>query len=132
MITALSRLFLLVSDLNRSVQFYRKLLGRVPASEDVRHARFDLGSVSLTIHEDLTPPEISLWRVDPMPERRGWGVYLTFPTNDLERVYGMLKEGGVDILTPPTATPWSSRMFIVKDPDGYLLEVSQQQDGEST
>ena len=126
MVTGLSQVFLLVSDLARSVQFYLKLLDRAPTSEDARHARFDLGPISLIIHEDLTPAEVSLWRVDPRPSRRGWGVYLTFPTADLEGAYQKLMGIGAEILTVPRATSWGSLMFIVKDPDGYLLEISQQ------
>ena len=125
--TGLSRVFLLVSNLARSVQFYQRLLERAPTSEDARHARFDLEPISLTIHEDLAPEEISLWRVDPMPVRRGWGVYLTFPTADLEGTYQKLMDIGAEILTTPRATSWGSAMFIVKDPDGYLLEILQQQ-----
>jgi catechol 2,3-dioxygenase-like lactoylglutathione lyase family enzyme len=125
-VTGLSRVFLLVSNLARSVQFYQRLLERAPASEDARHARFDLGPISLTIHEDLTPAEVSLWRVDPRPSRRGWGVYLTFPTADLEGTYEKVTAIGAEILTAPRATSWGTMMFIVKDPDGYLLEISQQ------
>jgi len=126
MVTGLSHIFLLVSRLGRSVHFYRELLGRPPASEDTRHARFDLGPISLTVHEDLTPAEASAWKVDPIPERRGWGVYLTFPTDDLEEAYKTMKELRAEILSPPMATPWGTRMFTAKDPDGYLLEISQQ------
>ena len=126
MLTGLSQVFLLVSDLDRSVRFYRELLERAAVSEDARHARFDLGPISLTIHEDLTPAEISIWRVDPMPGRRGWGVYLTFPTADLEGTYAKLTRIGAEILTTPRTTPWGVVMFIVKDPDGYLLEISQR------
>jgi catechol 2,3-dioxygenase-like lactoylglutathione lyase family enzyme len=126
MVTGLSHIFLLVSRLGRSVHFYRELLGRPPISEDARHARFELGPITLTVHEDLTPAEASAWKVDPVPERRGWGVYLTFPTDDLEEVYKTMKELGAEILTPPMATPWGTRMFTAKDPDGYLLEISQQ------
>jgi len=72
MVTGLSHVFLLVGDLARSVQFYRQLLGRAPASEDSRHARFELGPISLTVHEDLTPAELLAWTVDAVPERRGW------------------------------------------------------------
>ncbi len=61
-----------------------------------------------------------------MPERRGWGVYLTFPTDDPERAYNVLIGIGAEILTAPTATPWGTTMFLVKDPDGYLLEISQR------
>jgi catechol 2,3-dioxygenase-like lactoylglutathione lyase family enzyme len=126
MLTGLSQVFLLVSNLARSVRFYRELLERAPASEDARHTRFDLGPISLTIHEDLMPAETAIWRVDPMPERRGWGVYLTFPTADLEGTYAKLTRIGAEILTTPRTTPWGSMMFIVKDPDGYLLEISQR------
>ncbi len=125
MVTCLSQVFLLVSDLGRSLHFYRQLLDRDPTSEDTRHARFDLGQISLTIHEDLTPAEASIWKVEPMPERRGWGVYLTFPADDLEEAYGRLTALGGEILTTPRATSWGTRMFLVKDPDGYLLELSQ-------
>ena len=109
MLTGLSQVFLLVSDLARSVPFYRELLERAPVSEDARHARFDLGPISLTIHEDLTPTEISIWGVDPMPERRGWGVYMTFPTADLEGAYAKLTRIGAEILTTPRTTPLGGR-----------------------
>ena len=125
MVTGLSHVFLLVSDLARSIHFYGQLLDREPASQDTRHARFDLGQVSLTIHEDLAPGEVLAWKVDPVPERRGWGVYLTFPTDDLERAHKKLAGIGAKILTTPRRTSWGTRMFLVKDPDGYLLELSQ-------
>ena len=127
MVTGLSHVFLLVSDLARSIHFYREVLERSPATQDARHARFDLGPVSLTIHEDLTPAQASTWKVGPAPERRGWGVYFTFPTDDLEGTYGRLTRTGAEILTTPRTTPWGTRMFLVKDPDGYLLEFSQPQ-----
>jgi len=126
MVTGFSRVLLLVSQLGRSVHFYRELLGRPPASEDPRHARFELGQVSLTIHEDLTPAEVSAWKVDAVPERRGWGVYLTFPTDDLEKTYRRLADIGGEILTTPQTTSWGTRMFLAKDPDGYLLELSER------
>lgn len=126
MVSGLSQVFLLVSDLARSVHFYRTLLERSPASEDARHARFDLAPISLTIHEDLTPAELAIWRVDPMPGRRGWGVYLTFTTDDLEGTYGKLKGMRAEVLTIPKATSWGDTMFVVKDPDGYLLEISRR------
>jgi catechol 2,3-dioxygenase-like lactoylglutathione lyase family enzyme len=126
MVTGLSQVFLLVSDLSRSVHFYRQLLERAPASADARHARFDLGQVSLTLHEDLAPAELLAWKVDAVPERRGWGVYLTFPTDDLEQAHKKLVDIGAKILTTPRGTPWGTRMFLVKDPDGYLLELSER------
>lgn len=126
MVTGLSHIFLLVSQLGRSICFYRELLERAPASQDARHARFELGPVSLTIHEDLTPAEVSVWRIDPAPERRGWGVYLTFRTNSLETTYSKLTGLGAEILSTPRSAPWGTRMFTAKDPDGYLLEISQQ------
>ena len=126
MVTGLSHIFLLVSRLGRSVHFYRELLGRPPASEDARHARFELGPISLTVHEDLAPAELLTWKVDAVPERRGWGVYLTFPTDDLEQAQKKLVEIGAKILTTPNVTPWGTRMFTAKDPDGYLLELCQR------
>ena len=126
MVTGLSHVFLLVSNLARSVHFYREFLDRAPASEDSRHTRFDLGQISLTIHGDLTPAEVLAWKVDPAPGGRGWGVYLTFQTDDLDGSYKKLTAIGGEMLTTPQKTPWGTRMCIVKDPDGYLLEISQR------
>jgi catechol 2,3-dioxygenase-like lactoylglutathione lyase family enzyme len=109
MVTGLSDVFLLVSNLARSVQFYRQLLERVPVSEDARHARFELGPISLTVHEDLTPAELSAWKVDALPERRGWGVYLTFPTDELEQAHEQLVGIGAKILTRPRRIPWGTQ-----------------------
>jgi catechol 2,3-dioxygenase-like lactoylglutathione lyase family enzyme len=126
MIDGLSHVFLLVSRLGRSADFYRELLGRPPTTEDARHARFELGSTSITIHEDLTPAEAAIWKVDAVPERRGWGVYLTFSTDSLEETYEKLVGMGAEILTAPATTPWGTRMITAKDPDGYLLEIHQR------
>jgi catechol 2,3-dioxygenase-like lactoylglutathione lyase family enzyme len=125
MVTGLFRVFLLVSDLGRSVDFYRELLGRAPTTEDAQHARFDLDRISLTVHQDLKPAEASAWRIDAVPEHRGWGVYLTFATDDLEHAFGKLAEIGAEILIPPRAAAWATRILIAKDPDGYLLELSE-------
>jgi len=125
---SLVQVFLIVSDVARSVQFYRNLLEQSPASENARHARFDLGPASLAIHEDLTADEISTWRVDPMPERRGWGVYLTLQLDDLEGAYRRLTSAGGEVVTPPASTSWGTEMFLAKDPDGYLLEISRRRE----
>jgi catechol 2,3-dioxygenase-like lactoylglutathione lyase family enzyme len=126
MVTDLFRVFLLVSDLERSVAFYRELLGRAPTNQDAQHARFDLDRISVTVHQDLAGSEASAWHIDPVPERRGWGVYLTFATDDLEHAFGRLAQIGAEILIPPRAAPWATRMLIAKDPDGYLLELSER------
>ena len=126
MVKDLSRVFLLVKDLARSIQFYREFFERAPASEDARHARFDLGQVSLTIHEDLTQEETAYWRVGPVPEQRGWGVYLTLATDDLDANYKKLGRLGAEIVSRPQVTPWRTRMLIARDPDGYLLEICQR------
>lgn len=127
MLSGLSQVFLLVSDLQRSVHFYQEILGRAPALKKERHARFDLCQTSLTIHADLTPAEVAIWKVDPVPERRGWGVYLAFSTEDLEETYRKAVGIGMEILIAPQLAPWGAKIFLLKDPDGYLLEFSQRE-----
>lgn len=86
MVTGLSHVFLLVSDLARSVQFYRKLLDRAPTSEDARHAGFELGPISLAVHEDLMPAEAlqqtiasNAWPRSFRPASMPWAVELMAP-----------------------------------------------------
>ncbi|MFQ5693526.1 MAG: VOC family protein [Nitrospinota bacterium] len=131
MITGIPTIFFFVKDLGRSVRFYRDVLGLSLVREGEADARFDVGGFHLVIHEDLEPGEFVKWKANPHPRERGWGVYLTLRSDDPDADYARLKRHDVDFICEPMTMPWGLRMFLLHDPDGYILEVSKPVEGET-
>lgn len=100
-----------VSDLARSVSFYRDLLGlRVGFELEGTMAEFE--EVSLVLDQR---------RPDALPSHVTLGVSV----EDVDSVYEELVERGVEIAEPLQDRPWGVRNFYVRDPDGYLIEFDQ-------
>ncbi|MFQ5913978.1 MAG: VOC family protein [Nitrospinota bacterium] len=129
MITAIPTIFFFVKDLKRSIRFYRDILGLPLVREGEQDARFTVGGFHFVIHQDLTPEEFVKWRANPNPSDRGWGVYLTLQSDDPDADYAHLKQHDLDFICGPMTMPWGIRMFLVHDPDGYVLEISKPLEG---
>ncbi len=105
--TTLAGLTLHVQDLERSVAFY----SRIPGANLVVHhsgqfAMFRLGQGRLGLLQMNLP--------------RPFHIEMEVP--DLDTMYKLLGEAGVEPESPPTDRPWGVRDFRVIDPDGNILE----------
>jgi len=133
-----------VSDLDRSVAFYRDLLGcEVIATQEkqggylaaivgypeahvrMAHLRVPGGSHVLELFQYLAPPGGAI-----EAEPRHVGVsHLCFLTDDLPSLYGRLREAGVDFVSPPVAVDTGINAggygLYLRDPDGILVELFQ-------
>ena len=103
-----------VSDLERSVHFYRDSLGLGfdnYVSGSALGAK--VGEVLLLLHRDS----------DSMPKgkERGIGIELHFDVPDADAYFAELKERGVIVDQEPHDQPWG-RAFSLMDPDGYAIE----------
>ena len=99
-----------VKDVDRSLEFYRKLpdtsvMFHIPG----RFALLRIGSGRLGILED---------------QKRAF--HLEIDCEDLDVTYAKLHELGVKTEGPPTVRPWGERDLWVMDPDGNLVEFGQQ------
>lgn len=134
-----------VSDLDRSVEFYGKVLGfeQVVSFEldgsaleqatgvfgsRARTARLRLGSEYLELTEYLTPRG----RAVPADSRSNdrWFQHIAIVTRDMQRAYRHLRENGVRHSSPsPQRLPdWNPNAggieaFYFQDPDGHPLEI---------
>ena len=131
MITGISTIFLFVKDLKRSVGFYRDVMGLPIAREGEQDARFHVGGFNVVVHEDLTREEFEKWKINPEPGDRGWGSILTLRSDDVDAEFERLEGQDVDFVCKPMSMPWGTRMFLLHDPDGYVLEVSKPLEGEN-
>jgi catechol 2,3-dioxygenase-like lactoylglutathione lyase family enzyme len=129
MFEALSTVFLIGRDLAASRRFYTEILRLEEASVQRDHVRYRIGEMSLVVHAPIPEEEMLAWNLEPLREPRGSGVVLTLRAQDVDAVYQELKERDADILFPPRDAPWGVRMFMVRDPDGFLIEVSRPQGG---
>ncbi len=114
-----------VLDLDRSIDFYTNKLGlelvrKSPAGSDATNAFF-------AVPGDPEPRlELTLNHDHREPYEIGTGYsHVAFAVEDLDALSERLEEaGGVDFESKPHAMGGSgTRLFFVKDPDGYRIEL---------
>lgn len=119
---------LAVSDVERSLAFYRDTLGlEVEAVyDDPPYATLVAAGARLSLAEQGRPAEdrpgveLSAPR-DPSTAN----VVLVLEVGDARAVHGRLEAEGVRLLAPPYEPPWGGCRFFCLDPDGYLVEIEQ-------
>ncbi len=115
--TRLHHTHLFASDLEASLDFYRRWFGAEVLSDEVfagsRNVLVAVGDGRLNFY-------------DQPPRDRGRNVvhHLGIQTEDLEGLVGRMSEGGVEFRKPITDTGLLSYV-MVEGPDGILLELFQ-------
>ena len=116
-----------VLDLDKSVEFYRDKLGlelvrKTPVGNDATNAFFGVPG-------DSEPRlELTLNHDQEEPYYLGTGYsHVAFAVEDLNALAEKLEEaGGVDFESKPHAMSSGTRLFFVKDPDGYRIEFIER------
>lgn len=118
----LEGLTLTVEDVEKSVAFYRDLIGLTvtyklfPAFALLNHGGVSIGLLSL--------PEAAKEGVTAMSAAQKRGVHVEFTTDNLDALYAELKAKDVVFIDEPHDEPWE-RLFTALDPDGYAVEFAQ-------
>jgi len=126
-VRALDHFVLRVRDLDRSLAFYRTLLGLgVEGLEEFRRGARPF--VSLRIGEsllDLVPDAA----YDPGQSSEGGFLHFCVTLDDLEHSIGALREAGVRFLhdepMPRGGARGIGQSIYAQDPDGYVVELKQ-------
>ena len=117
---------LVVSDLARSVAFYRDVLGaRLYGEYGGTSAVFEVAGAWILIVTggEPTPDKPTVRFVPPAyPDRADHEII--FRVDDCRRAYDELSARGGVFLTPPLDRGGEIRCFL-RDPDGHLIELSQ-------
>jgi catechol 2,3-dioxygenase-like lactoylglutathione lyase family enzyme len=117
MIAAIKDVFYCASDMDRSVAFYRRLLGCEPQFASDYWTEFGVGGVSFGIHWSEGRPIV---RSDP---GGAWaGATVSFRVEDIDQAATALREWGVEIVGEIDRQPWGNRLTI-QDPDGNLVKL---------
>ncbi len=147
LVQAVDSIGITVSDLDRSVEFFSKVLAFEKVSEielagadyerlqgvfglRMRVARMKLGEESIELTEYLAPRGRPI-QVDSRSNDR-WFQHIAIITSDMDRAYALLRQNKVQHAStgPQTLPEWNKnaagiRAFYFKDPDGHSLEILQ-------
>jgi len=111
------------SDLQRSIAFYRDVLGFVVGEEwrengELQGCEMRAGSVAFFISQD----DFAKGR----DRQKGIGSRLRCTTaQDLDRFAAEVKARGGTLDQEPMDMPWGERQFMITDPDGFKLTFVQ-------
>ncbi len=106
----------MVSDMDRSIRFYRDVCGLPLKFQAPGWGEIDLGAFSLALHARSSRTETS------GDSRHGWT--LGFEVDDIQAMRQRLVEHGTEIRGDYHEIP-GGVMLDFSDPDGYLLEMVQ-------
>ena len=106
-------LMLGVTDMNRSVAFYRDAMGLPVQFGSEEFTFLDAGGVTLVLqaHETLPPAD------------EGLRTEVVFPVEDIEAAYGTLRERGVAFRVAPRIVTGDRLAADFRDPDGHVLSI---------
>lgn len=126
--TELSQLFLLSSDLPAAREFYETALGLEPRTVGDASVAYETGACELKIQADFEPGTLEPFGLSPPSDRRGEGGIVVLVVDGpleerYERLSTALADGPGELLIEPREVPWGGRMFLARDPDGYVLEI---------
>ena len=115
---------LIVADIQRSVAFYRDVLG----AEVLREGEptfLKFGNIWLTVNGGGGPtddkPEVV---ASPPHDQDVLSIFLNLRVTDIRRYYELWSSRGAKFITEPKVHATELRCYM-RDPDGYLIEVGQ-------
>ena len=112
---------IMVSDMKRSVAFYRDLLGLPLKFESPEWTEFSTGTTTLALHGGAKPAAAAQAGESPAGT-----CSIGFNVQSLDETYDALKSKGVTFVMPPTARQGEGiRLAVARDPDGLALSFAQ-------
>ncbi len=114
---------IVVSDMQRSVEFYRDTLGIPLKMQSPEWTEFDTGATTLALHGGGTPKEYH----DTGDQSKTAGACsIGFNVDDVDKTYEELKAKGIKFVMPPTQREGEGiKLAVGLDPDGLAISFAQ-------
>jgi len=122
MVKKMLGVWLVVSDLEKSISFYRDTLGLPLKSTEEGFADFKTKGAELALGtKEVIEKTIGQKAVIGGPRHLilAWDA-----VEDIDKLYEELKAKGVPFLGKPKTQPWGQRVAYFTDPDGHIWEIS--------
>ena len=114
---------LLVRDAQKSLPFYKEVLGATVRYADQDFAALNLQGVDFMLHSDHTYDHHPLYERLKAGGPRGTGAELRVMGIDPDAAQRRAEVAGVKILQPAMDFPHGWRDVMLEDPDGYIWAV---------
>jgi lactoylglutathione lyase len=118
---------LTVKDLHASLDWYRNVMGFTLDQKHEREGKLVAASLKAGNVRVLLGQDDGAKGLDRV---KGEGFSLMITTaQDIDEIAKGIKERGGVLDTEPTDTPWGTRVFRLRDPDGFRLTISSERQG---
>ncbi|MBN1442115.1 MAG: VOC family protein [Planctomycetes bacterium] len=124
----LSLILLAARSPAQTVEFYRQLFEMEPVRTSRLaggYAEFDLPGVRLAVHGHDRLGQGDPYGLGDPPASLGWGAIFVIRTGEFDRYLDNALRAGLEIVDRDLQSP-GKRFFLVKDPSGYLLEITEE------
>ncbi|MBB2749754.1 UNVERIFIED_ORG: catechol 2,3-dioxygenase-like lactoylglutathione lyase family enzyme [Rhizobium aethiopicum] len=119
------RLELFVEAPERSIDFYRRVLGfEIWGSASAGYTLLTNGDAAIAINSRSALASDHPLRIET-GERAGLGIEIVLSVADVEDAYRSAKESGWPV-SDVAIQPWGLRDFRLVDPDGYYIRVTSR------
>ena len=126
MFKSISNIFLITKNLENSRNFYTNHLELEEKKKEKDFIEYRIGENNLVIHAPIKDEEMEKWNLKPIINERGAGVIITLVPENIENAYKKIVKKNVKILFPPKDVSWGYRIFMIEDPDGFIIEISEK------
>ncbi len=109
-------ILLYVSNLNKTVSFYRELGFEVTERRMDNYVSAKLGDFELRCYD-----QSKVFFQQDVDRFKGAGVFIYINIDDVDMKYSDLVNKGLTPSGQPKDFEWGNREFAIKDPDGYKI-----------
>ncbi len=121
--TEFSHAIIFVSDMARSIAFYRDVLGLPLRFESPEWTEFDTPGSTVALHLADVPSNAAAICADVIP---AGNCYLSFAVDDIDAFHQEMVAKGVPCLQPPEEEDFGGRLAGYADPDGLPFWVGDK------
>jgi lactoylglutathione lyase len=113
---------LFVGDLERSIAFYRDVVGLQLKLQGDGYAEFATEGTRFGLYHRGRLSEL----IGREPMISGPGGEVVFLVEDVDAQAGRLEKAGATLLSGPVDRPWGHRTLHFEDPDGFVVELAEE------
>ncbi len=116
---------LIVEDLDRTLRFYIDVMGLTLGHRSGEYVQLVTGTTRLAFYTRTAMAKTLRMDVKK-PAQDAPGFEIGFKVKDVDTAFAELVERGAVPVMPRTTRFWGQRTAYIKDPDGHLIELAQE------
>lgn len=115
-------IILYVNDFDKTLYFYKTILGLQIKMQQDTYVEFDTGSTTLSFNtRKSVKEEIGLYV--PIQTASSQTFEIGFVVDDVFSTIENLRNQGIPIIKEPVTKPWGQVVAYISDPDGHYIEI---------